>query len=757
MKKRIWAWMLTICLVLTMMPMSVFATDTESTDENVAEVDETTSSLKVATYDELVEALAGEAKEIVITQSIDIPGTENVILDLNGKTITGDVDSSRTDGGHIYAINNYGNLTINDTVGSGKISSRGIYNYGNLTLNGGIIDACDGNGGYAVSNESGSTFIMNGGTLTASYEDDNSGSNGGYDATPIKVPDGATVTLNGGEITNVCDFTFAIGMSGGTLNVPESSTVVVSGAHGAISMSGGTANIYGGVFKCIGVKGQTDNVVYISGGTMNIYGGTFTHSGQEVEADSGSAVVVSGDSAIVNISNGSFTGLNGAISGNSNTVVTGGTFYNGAYDTNHYDDVSGFVPDGYKYDSETGTVTEDTTSYVASITKNGETTNYETLTAAVEAAENGDEIVLLSDVTENVKIAKQLTLNLNGKTITGNSSSATVYVAYGGDVTITGNGFVTNDGYDALGNYGTLTVENGTFTGNYALYNYCYAEFQNASVAVINGGTFKAATEGGVSIANCGDMAINNATIEDVLDSSAKLTITGENTTIESLIVKAPDNYTPQSGTSNVITGGTISKINVSALSDNTLEISGGTFAATDVENIQSYVKEGYVINADGTVIEDTSEETELPAFYGANMTLENALEMSFFIEKSKLPDTTGMYAVITQDRWSTFEDGNIELQVEDWEEYGDYYRLRYKGIAAKEMTDTITIVIKNSEGEAVTQVWTDSVAAYGLRGIDRSSDPNEVELFKALLNYGAAAQTFKGYNTEKLANSGVQ
>ena len=67
---------------------------------------------------------------------------------------------------------------------------------------------------------------------------------------------------------------------------------------------------------------------------------------------------------------------------------------------------------------------------------------YTTLGAAITAAQDGDTIMLLKDVTENVTIpeGKERTLDLNGKNITVNSGCAIVNK---GNLTVTGNGEVT--------------------------------------------------------------------------------------------------------------------------------------------------------------------------------------------------------------------------------------------------------------------------------------------------------------------------
>lgn len=301
----------------------------------------------VSTEEELKKALttSGEVTlgaDVNVATQIEIPADVTVVLDLAGHKIIGGWHGSSTTN-HIYALSNSGTLTIKDSGAEGKIVSRGVYNYGTLTLESGTIDACDGNGGYAVNNESGSTFVMNDGVVSASYEDGDNPVSGNFDATALDVPAGCTATLNGGKITSVTNFTYAISLAG-KLIVPESSTVEVNGAHGAISMSGGSADIAAGTFICSGIEGQTDNVVYVSGGSMNISGGTFKHNGNNVNADSGAAVVMEGD-GVLRISGGEFTGLNGSVSGNANTTLTGGS-YNTVLDYEGWDDIKQYVPEG---------------------------------------------------------------------------------------------------------------------------------------------------------------------------------------------------------------------------------------------------------------------------------------------------------------------------------------------------------------------------------------------------------------------------
>ena len=124
--------------------------------------------------------------DVELSDTLIIANGATVILDLNGKTINAALVSGSTTN-HIYAIENNGNLTI---TGNGVINSRGNQNYGTLILESGTINAIDCNGGYAIKNLAG-TFVMNGGTVATTYEDDHLVDKGGYDATTIRVESGS--------------------------------------------------------------------------------------------------------------------------------------------------------------------------------------------------------------------------------------------------------------------------------------------------------------------------------------------------------------------------------------------------------------------------------------------------------------------------------------------------------------------------------------------------------------------------------------
>lgn len=146
------------------------------------------------------------------------------------------------------------------------------------------------------------------------------------------------------------------------------------------------------------------------------------------------------------------------------------------------------------------------------------TAKYITLAAAIAAANNGETVKLLKDVTENVEIAKEknLTLDLNGKTLSGGTGTAKAALYNLGTITIrdtseakTGtikrddNGTVGETSYYVIRNWGTMTIESGIVINNsgYKKTNpngsmdgsslICNGDCDGGSTLTIKGGTFR--------------------------------------------------------------------------------------------------------------------------------------------------------------------------------------------------------------------------------------------------------------------------
>ena len=166
------------------------------------------------------------------------------------------------------------------------------------------------------------------------------------------------------------------------------------------------------------------------------------------------------------------------------------------------------APDGYLWNAAG--------ELVVAVAQVGEN-KYETLAAAIAAANNGETVTLLKDVTENVEIAKEknLTLDLNGKTLNGGTGTAKAALYNLGTITIrdtseakTGtikrddNGTVGETSYYVIRNWGTMTIESGTVSNNsgYRKANptgsmigsslICNGDCDGGSTLTIKGGTF---------------------------------------------------------------------------------------------------------------------------------------------------------------------------------------------------------------------------------------------------------------------------
>ena len=122
-------------------------------------------------------------------------------------------------------------------------------------------------------------------------------------------------------------------------------------------------------------------------------------------------------------------------------------------------------------------------------------TKYPTLQAAIDAAQDGETVTLLTDVEQNTQLTinKNITLGLNGKTIKntadiwGDNANAILSIKKDAKVTITGNGTIDakeNDCYTIDVVKGDLTIENGTFYGNISV-----VQVQEGTLSV-KGGTF---------------------------------------------------------------------------------------------------------------------------------------------------------------------------------------------------------------------------------------------------------------------------
>lgn len=291
----------------------------------------------------------------------------------------------------------------------------------------------------------------------------------------IYFPSSGTLTIDNSKINAQ---TMGVQVCAGSLNI--------SGADTAITVSGDGIDktINDGAIEDGAAISIVNRAGYKGLSNIEVKGGTFT-------AKSGNAAVKAYDWDNTNKTESDFTQA-------AKVSVSGGTF-SSAVDKSLC--AEGFIPT----QNADGTYSVKEGKFVAEIGSQG----YESLQAAIAAAQDGQTVTLLADATEDVVISKSITLDLGGKTLTNtNAGKATI--------SVTG---------------GTVTVQNGSVIGGTSYYNIEVTKNSNANLTLTDV-TATAGNTGSSMIDNYGTLTITSGTYTGGLDTvknepSAKLTITG--------------------------------------------------------------------------------------------------------------------------------------------------------------------------------------------------------------------------------------
>ena len=255
--------------------------------------------------------------------------------------------------------------------------------------------------------------------------------------------------------------------------------------------------------------------------------------------------------------------------------------------------------------------------FVAEIGSQG----YESLQAAIEAAQDGQTVTLLADAAEDVVISKSITLDLGGKTLTNTNAGKATISVQSGTVTVKngnvvgGNDYYNieakkdanltltdvtatagNNGSSMIDNWGTLTITSGTYTGGLNV-----VKSEEGSKLTITGGTFTLdyATNGytGVIFAY-GDTTISGG------EFIQNLTTTGRWNHPTVILTGVVEGYTAITRVTgghfvNKMSGESIFRGVGKGTSDN-FEVSGGTFNKSIPDG---YCADGFIPtkNTDGT------------------------------------------------------------------------------------------------------------------------------------------------------------
>ena len=488
MKRKFFATFLSLCMVMSLIPMTALAAEaTDCPDGDDCTHAAAIGSTHYGTLSAAISAVQEETKTNIllldnVTEVVTIPAKRNITLDLAGYTLknneTPQDNNTNANDRHHTVINN-GTLTIVDSSSTktGRVDnvSHGkgaLVNYGTATLNGGTFTRSEeastsptdngGNSWYVIDNQGNMT--IDGATVT----------NKGYYSSLIRNlgksnENVATLTVTSGTLSN------------------EQFIAVKNDDYGKLKLTGGTitsgdqavqnwneATISGG-----NLTGSVITWSYTGHSSLTTISGETTITGdvKAVRYDTGNSVPT------VKIEDGTITGIlqkgtyNGSIvpedsdSQAANFKITGGSFSepvptafceetsvpltqeSGKYTVISKDaaEEAGYPQDslGNYYESENVAVENN----VASVTNaDGTVTYYATLQEAIEKVGNGNTITLLKDVP-----------NATGITV---SSGKNFTVDFGGHTyTLTGPGAgstgTETNGFQLLRD-STITFKNGT-------------------------------------------------------------------------------------------------------------------------------------------------------------------------------------------------------------------------------------------------------------------------------------------------------
>lgn len=519
-RKKWLALFLSLVMALTLTPGTSLATDDSEGEDNVVATIGENEYTSLA--DAIVEAKAGET--VVLQQDVEVEASiavaASITLNLNGKTITNLVEGER-----LFSVTASGFTVDGTTAGSGmtipenntgsfgfiKIAAKSM-----VTLNGGTYSGNTDDGAFVKVfnrdglNASGSTVVFNNAEMT---------SNNGFFNTDTLTTDAETPTLQvtGGTYTSDGK---AFGMDVLYRSpVTFTDATVTAGTGPCIEVCGPAATFTNCNFTVTRENSNGYGTTAIAtswSGTAEINGGTYS-------APNGYGVYVYNSGGKITIKDGTVSGGDAAVRADENvqasspqqsTVIVEGGSTNGAWETNDAENAPLVVMGGThttdvtEYLAAGCTLTENEGAYIVQENQAVQVGEqyYGTLERAFANAGQGDTVKLLADIeltkTQDVT-GTDITLDLNGKTISGSvSSTGLIRVMNGASLTITDNsegdkGTILNSGVSTayavrVQAGGTLTLDGGinlraegTGTMNQAAALYIYNPLSSTALPTV--------------------------------------------------------------------------------------------------------------------------------------------------------------------------------------------------------------------------------------------------------------------------------
>lgn len=431
----------------TEMPVTYAAGETETVVAKIGDTEYAT--LKDAVAD------AGKNDTITLVDNITVTDTlaitKAVTLNLAGKAITG-----------ALTIGANGNLTINDSVGGGTITSAGTTitaQGGTLTLNGGTIESTS-------TSSSSAAIALAFNVISAVHINDGVVQNSAKGGVAIIVKNGsfATLTVANGTVSGD---TYGIDLWNST-KVSEIAGGTITGGTAAIRMrANAKLNAIGGEIKGIGISG---------GSTALTIGKNENGAASDVTVDwvdLKHATTSNANAATVYLYSGTVDEFENYGSMTVKEVGMDGAFLTKTKDIS--DHLPGnltcepFGDSGYYCVNDT-TVT----NAAATITRNGAQLPYNTVEQAVQALADGDTLTLNTDYTGTISTgAKNITIDLGGHTVTndgwGGYAINLVQSTTDTNTVTVKNGTIVAKGQGAAGIFAKLGGSGSTYNGTNTL------------------------------------------------------------------------------------------------------------------------------------------------------------------------------------------------------------------------------------------------------------------------------------------------
>lgn len=479
--------------ILSTLVLSIFSVQTIDAD-NVAKIGET----EYQTLADAVDVVPNDGTETTITlisnavnaAALDIAFGKNVVLDLQGFSVSRTLNAATNDG-HVIKVESGATLTVQDT----SEGAAGTITGGNTKGRGGGIHNLG-------------TFILKSGAITGNKAELKAG--GILNATS------ATLIIEGGEVsnntvgtnTNTERFGAGIFIEGGTANISSCTIKNNEGRNqgGGIYVNAGEVTVTN--TKITGNKSwanATGAGVHLKGGTLTIDGGEITgnigtkdnYMGVGLYYEGGTLNIKGAVTITDNCHKSSSTKISNVYLPKNKTITVTGSLEGSSIGVT-LETTTGVITNGLEGNGDASCFTSDNTNYIVELTDDNEaiihkeyvckniTTNvrYETLEAAVNAANNGNTIVPLKDINLTtglyIPANKEIVLDLQGYTLSRSLTQATgsgyvVKVAGGATVTIQDTsegekGKITGGWNNSQGggiyNDGTLTLKDIIVTGN---------------------------------------------------------------------------------------------------------------------------------------------------------------------------------------------------------------------------------------------------------------------------------------------------